>query len=50
MSELDMDGALPDRVYTKQELQTYLDYARNKCRAQIEKLQDENELQRVREN
>ncbi len=49
-TELNMDEALPERVYTKQELQTYLDYARHKCRAQIENLQDENQPQRVRDN
>jgi len=50
LSELEMDAALPERVYTKQELQTYLDYAREKCRARIEGLADENEPQRVRSN
>lgn len=50
LSELDMDGVLPERVYTKQELQTYLDYARAKCRAKIERLADEYELQQVRNN
>jgi hypothetical protein len=48
LSELEMDGAMPDRVYSKQELQTYLEYARAKCRAKIESLADENEPQRVR--
>ena len=43
-------GVLPERVYTKQELQTYLEYARAKCRAKIESLADENEPQHVREN
>jgi hypothetical protein len=47
-SELEMDGALPGRVYTKQELLTYLEYASAKCRARIEGLTDENEPQRVR--
>ena len=45
-----MDGMLPERVYTKQELLTYLDYARAKCHAKIESLADENEPQRVRNN
>lgn len=49
-SELDMDGLLPERVYTKEELRTYLDYARARCRAKIEGLADENEPHRVREN
>lgn len=48
ISELDMDAALPDRVYSKAELLEYLDYARSQCRAKIEELADENELQRVR--
>lgn len=50
LSELDMDGVLPERVYTRQELLSYLDYARTKCRARIENLADENEPQRVRSN
>jgi len=49
LSELEM-GAEPERVYTKQELQTYLETARAKCQAKIEGLADENELQRVRNN
>ncbi len=49
-AEMEMDEKPPERAYTKQELQTYLDYARNKCRAKIESLADENEPQRVREN
>jgi hypothetical protein len=49
-SELEMDAALPERVYTKQELLTYLEYGRAKCRAKIENIADENEPQRVREN
>ncbi len=50
LSEFEMDAVLPERVYTKQELQTYLEYARAKCRAKIESLADENEPQRVRDN
>lgn len=50
LSELEMDAALPQRVYTKQELQTYLEYARTKCHAKIGSLADENEPQRVRNN
>lgn len=49
-SETDFDENPPQRVYTKQELQTYLDYARAKCRAKIESITDENEPQRIREN
>jgi DinB superfamily len=50
LSEFEMDAVLPERAYTKQELQTYLEYARAKCRAKIESLADENEPQRVRDN
>ena len=50
LSELEMDGVLPERVYTKQELLTYLEYARAKCCAKIESLADTNEPQRVRKN
>jgi len=49
-SELEMDAVLPERVYTKQELQAYLEYGRAKCYAKIESLADENEAQRVRNN
>jgi hypothetical protein len=50
ISELEMDAVLPERTYTKQELQTYLKYAHAKCHAKIEGLADENEPQRVRDN
>ena len=50
LSEFEMDGVLPEHVYTKQELQAYLEYARAKCRARIESLADENEPQLVRNN
>jgi hypothetical protein len=39
--EQDDDGPLPERPYTKDELQTYLDYSRKKCQATIEALTDE---------
>ena len=35
LSELDPDGVLPDRVYSKEELRTYLEHGRRKCRARI---------------
>jgi hypothetical protein len=41
MDELDPEGVLPDRAYTKDELQTYLELCREKCRATIEALTDE---------
>jgi hypothetical protein len=38
LDELDREGVLPDRAYTKDELQTYLEPCREKCRATIEAL------------
>ncbi|MBU8933550.1 MAG: DinB family protein [candidate division Zixibacteria bacterium] len=46
LSELDPAGAFPDRVYTKDELLTYLKHGRNKCRARIEGLNDQTAHQR----
>ena len=37
---------LPERVYTKDELQSYLEYGRKKCQATIETLTDETAQQR----
>jgi hypothetical protein len=41
LSELDPDGLLPERVYTKNELLTYLEHGRKKCQQTIENLRDE---------
>ncbi len=41
LSELAPQGMLPDRCYTKQELQTYLAYCHRKCRDTIDQLTDE---------
>jgi hypothetical protein len=41
LSELDPSGLLPDRAYTKEELQVYLEHCRGKCRSAIEDLTDE---------
>jgi hypothetical protein len=41
LSETDPAGVLPERVYTKDELRTYLDHCRRKCRATIDALTDE---------
>jgi len=46
LSELDPAGVLPDRVYTKDELLTYLEHGRNKCKARIEGLTDQMAHQR----
>lgn len=41
LDELDPAGLLPERVYTKDELQAYLKHGRRKCRAVIEPLTNE---------
>ena len=41
LDELDPAGLLPDRVYTKDELRSYLQHGREKCRATIEALTEE---------
>jgi hypothetical protein len=46
--EQNEDGPLPERPYTKDELQAYLDYGRNKCQATIEALTDEAAQRRCR--
>jgi len=45
--EMDEDD-LPERPYTKDELQAYLDYGRRKCQATIEALTDETAQRRCR--
>jgi hypothetical protein len=46
LAEMDPEGRLPERAYTKDELQTYLEHGRQKCRAVIEALTDEKAGQR----
>lgn len=41
LDELDPAGLMPERVYSKDELQTYLRHCRRKCLATIESLTDE---------
>jgi DinB superfamily len=41
LDELDPGGLLPERPYTKEELLTYLEHGRKKCRAAIEALSDD---------
>jgi DinB superfamily len=48
LEELDPAGVMPERVYTKAELQTYLEYVRQKCRATISALTDEKASQPIR--
>lgn len=46
LDELDPAGLLPERPYTKNELQHYLDHCRQKCRATLETLTEEKARQR----
>jgi hypothetical protein len=46
LDEIDPGGSLPERVYEKEELQSYLDYSRTKCRAVINALTDEQAFER----
>ena len=47
LDELDPAGLLPERPYTKAELQSYLDHGRKKCRATIEAMTDAELLERA---
>lgn len=46
LDEMDEAGLMPERVYTKDELQSYLQHGRRKCRAMIEALTDEQARER----
>ena len=46
LAELDPEGLLPEPPYTKDELLTYLEHGRRKCRATIEAMTDEKASQR----
>jgi uncharacterized damage-inducible protein DinB len=46
LDELDPAGLLPERPYTKEELQTYLDHCRKKSQTTIEALTEEKALER----
>lgn len=46
LEEMDPAGIIPERPYTKDELQAYLEHGRKKCRARIEALTDEQARQR----
>jgi uncharacterized damage-inducible protein DinB len=48
LDEMDPAGLLPERPYTKDELQTYLEHGRKKCRATIEALTEEKAGKRCR--
>lgn len=48
LDEIDPAGLLPERVYTKEELQSYLDYCRDKCRRVISALDDAGAQRRIK--
>lgn len=48
LSELDPEGVMPERIYTKLELQTYLEHCRKKSKTVIESLSDDNANQRIK--
>lgn len=48
LGDLDPAGLLPEKPYSKDELQAYLDHGRQKCRATIEALTDEKARQRCK--
>ena len=48
LDELDPAGLLPERLYTKDELHSYLNHGRQKCQATLEALTDEQARQRCR--
>ncbi len=48
LDELDPAGLLPEKPYSKDELQAYLDYGRKKCQATIEALTGEAAQRRCR--
>jgi DinB superfamily len=47
-AELDPAGLLPERVYTKKELENYLDHCSKKCRTTVKTLSDEKSRQHFR--
>jgi hypothetical protein len=48
LAELDPAGVLPERTFTRDELLTYLEHDRQKCRAVIEALTDDQACQLCR--
>lgn len=45
MEEMDPAGVIPERPYTKEELQTYLEHGREKCRSRIADMTDQKARQ-----
>lgn len=50
LEELESEGVMPPRVYTKVELLTYLSYLREKCRKKLAALTEEQMLQKCEWN
>ena len=48
LEEMDPAGVIPERPYTKDELQAYLEHGRGKCKARIDALTDEKARERFR--
>jgi hypothetical protein len=48
LDEMNPAGLMPERVYTKQELQSYLAHGREKCRVTLAALTDERARRRCR--
>lgn len=48
LSELDPDGLMPERVYTRGEMRAYLRHCRERCRASIAAMTDERAVAPVR--
>ena len=42
ITELDPKGILPDKVFTKNELKTYVEHCRNKCRRTIKSIKEDS--------
>lgn len=48
LDEMDPRGLMPERVYTKDEMQAYLEHGRRKCRERIAALTEEKASERCR--
>lgn len=48
LAEMDPAGLFPERVYTKDEMRTYLEHGRNKCRTRIAAMTDESAVRRFK--
>lgn len=50
LAEFDSEGAMPERIYTKDELLNYLNFCRLKCHDLIKGLDDETSKRRFKDN